>query len=260
MTQANHPSPGGSAPPTGVESLLEELIEATRKLQPHHNPVRRTTAWILAACITAVIANIAVPGAHRAYVTAGCYVKYFAEPRITHPSTSSWRSFGVTSIKPLSASSLMITPSAQGYIWFGADMPFTRYCDYRISFKAELIGPMDPRLVGYGYGIGVRGTTINGVPDATTIQYDPPNGGLRIALIPCCANSPGYNSISTPDVIAGAYHFWSLDVIGPDAYVSYDSKGYGQMNLGSGNEILIRVWNASVVLKDIAITPIRPSV
>jgi hypothetical protein len=139
-------------------------------------------------------------------------------------------------------------------------MPFTRYCDYRFSFYAELVGPSDRQLVGYGYGIGIRGTTVNGVPSATTIQYDPPNGGLRITPIPCCANSPGYNAVNAPRVMAGVYHHWSIDVIGPNAYVSYDGKGYGQMNLGGGNEILVRVWNASVRLKGMTITPIRPSI
>jgi hypothetical protein len=60
--------------------------------------------------------------------------------------------------------------------------------------------------------------------------------------------------------MAGVYHHWSIDVIGPNAYVSYDGKGYGQMNLGGGNEILVRVWNASVRLKGMTITPIRPSI
>jgi len=259
MTQEDRPLHGRGAKPASTESLLKELIDETRKLHPHHNPLRRAMVWILAVCITAVIANITVPGAHRAYATAVCYIKYLAEPGATHPSVSSWQSFGATSITPLAASAFAVTPAAQGYIWFGAEMRFTRYCDYRINFDAELVGPADRRLPGYGYGIGVRGTTVNGVPSATTMQYDPPNGGLRITPIPCCANSPGYNAVSASDVISGVYHHWSIDVIGLTAFISYDGKGYGQMNLGSGDEVLVRVWNASVRLKNMAITPIKPS-
>jgi hypothetical protein len=259
MTRANAPS-GNGAGPRSVESLLRELIGETRKLHARRNPLRHAIAWAIAVCIAAVISNVTVPGAHRAYVTAGCYFKYFTEPGVTRPSASSFQGFGTTSVTQLSGTAFSVTPKDQGYIWFGADMPFTRYCDYRIDFYAELIGPANPQLGGYGYGIGVRGFTVNGVPSATTIQYDPPFGGLRIVPIPCCANSPGYNPFTSPSVIAGVYRHWRIDVIGSNAYVSFEGKGYGQMNLGSGDEVLLRVWNASVDVKDMTITPIKPSV
>jgi hypothetical protein len=49
--------------------------------------------------------------------------------------------------------------------------------------------------------------------------------------------------------MAGVYHHWSIDVIGPNAYVSYDGKGYGQMNLGGGNEILERYSKPHMIEK-----------
>jgi hypothetical protein len=259
MTGGGNPSRRGHVQPDSTESLLKELLEETRKIHSRPNPARRVIVWVLVVCVGAVIANITVPGAHRAYVSAACWARYVLAPGVTHPAVSSWHAFGVTSVAPLPASGVAIVPADQGYIWFGAEMPFTRYCDYRIRFDAELIGPTNPALAGYGYGIGLRGTTVNGVPSATTIQFDPPNGGLRITPIPCCANSPGYNAATIPNVVPGAYRHWSIDVIGSNAYVSYSNKGYGQMNLGAGDEILIRVFNASVRLKNITITPIRPS-
>jgi hypothetical protein len=140
-------------------------------------------------------------------------------------------------------------------------MPFNRYCDYRLSFSAELNGPLYPnevKYIGYGYGIGVRGTTVNEVPNTVTTQYDPPFGGLRIVPIPCCANQAGYNAVSFPGVTADRNHSWLLTVIGSKAYVSFDGKGFGTMTVGHYDEILIRVWNASVTVSNMKITAIRP--
>jgi hypothetical protein len=176
--------------------------------------------------------------------------------------SSAWAGFGVTSVKTASSTTATITPLLVSDIWFGATMPFTRYCDYRLSFSAELNGPLDPnevKYIGYGYGIGVRGTAINGVPDAVTTQYDPPFGGLRIVPIPCCANQPGYNAVSFPNVAAGINHSWLLTVIGSMAYVSFDGKGFGTMTLGHGDEILIRAWNASVTVNNVTVNAISPS-
>jgi hypothetical protein len=146
-------------------------------------------------------------------------------------------------------------------IWFGAAIPFGRYCDYRLSFSAKLEGPLYPdavRYIGYGYGIGVRATTVNGVPNAVTTQFDPPLGGLRIVPVPCCANQAGYNAVAFPGVVAGISHSWLFTVIGSKAYVSFDGKGFGTMTLSHGGEILARVWNASVIISNVTITAIRP--
>jgi hypothetical protein len=243
-------------------ATLEDILKAIRALQPTRHPFRHTIAWVLAVCATAIIANIAVPGAHQGFTTADCYTKYFLQPHTAYPHSSEWKSFGVTSVDAISPATTKITPSVDSDVWFGATMSFNRYCDYRLSFSAELNGPLYPnevRYIGYGYGIGVRGTTVNGVPNAVTTQYDPPFGGLRIVPIPCCANQAGYNAVGFPGVVAGENHSWLLTVIGSKAYVSFDGKGFGTMTVGHYDEILIRVWNASVTIGNVKITAIRPS-
>jgi hypothetical protein len=154
---------------------------------------------------------------------------------------------------------VLIRPLEAGDIWFGAAVPFTRYCDYRLSFSAELIGPREAiNGLGYGYAIGVQGTAINGVPTATTVQYDPPFGGLRTVPIPCCANRPGYNPQTMSGIVPGVYHRWTIQVTGDTAYVSLDGRGYGTISLGHGNEIVVRVWNAAVILNNMVISRAGP--
>jgi hypothetical protein len=158
-----------------------------------------------------------------------------------------------------SAAEVLIRPLEAGDIWFGAAVPFTRYCDYRLSFSAELIGPREAiNGLGYGYAIGVQGTAINGVPTATTVQYDPPFGGLRTVPIPCCANRPGYNPQTMSGIVPGVYHRWTIQVTGDTAYVSLDGRGYGTISLGHGNEIVVRVWNAAVILNNMVISRAGP--
>lgn len=248
------------APPEGKDPL-NELAEAIRDLQPKRRPVRHALAWLLAVCATPVIASYAVPSAQHMFNTASCYAKYWTLPGDTRIRSSAWQPFGATSVKPLSRTSVSIKPAAAGDIWFGATMPFTRYCDYRVTFSAELLRPIQANAIGqlgFGYGVGARGVAINGVPSATTVQYDPPFGGLRTVPIPCCANNPGYNPQQIPGIVAGKYHRWTLTVIASTAYVSLDGKGYGSITLGHGNDILIRVWNAKIIVTDMEITALRP--
>lgn len=244
-----------------ADKLLTDILEAVRNLQPRPSPFRRALVWILVACATPVIAALAVPGAHQAFANAVCYVKYLIPPHEAHPAASRWQSFGVTSVRVESPTTVAISPTESSDIWFGAVMPITQYCDYSISFSAELIGPLQSDLsvpLGYGYGVGARGSAVNGVPNATTVQYDPPFGGLRIVPIPCCANQPGYNPQYFPGVVPGRFHRWTLKVIGAMAYISFDGKGYNSMSLGDGDDFLVRVWNAELIIKDITITRISP--
>jgi hypothetical protein len=138
--------------PSGPGATLDDLLNAIQALQPTRHPVRRPIIWILAVCATAIIANIAVPGANRAFTTVDCYAKYLVQPHTTRMHSSAWAGFGVTSVKTTSSTTATITPLLVSDIWFGATMPFTRYCDYRLSFSAELNGPLDPNEVKYiGY-------------------------------------------------------------------------------------------------------------
>lgn len=257
-------SDNDAGPPPKRDATLSDVIAAINALQPEprrRNAVWRATAWVLAIGLTAVIANVAVPGAHRTFTTVGCYGKYLRPGRTTYPATTAWQKFGVTSVQAVSSTAVTVHPLVAGYQWFGATLPFGRYCDYRLSFSAVLSRPIiSGKGIGYGYAVGVKGTTINGVPNAVTTQYDPPFAGLRIVPIPCCADQPGYNAVSFPKVVSGVSHPWLLTVIGSTAYVSFDGKGFGtMMSLGSGNEILIRVWNASVTISDVKISAIRPA-
>jgi hypothetical protein len=253
-----HNSGTGSAK---TDKLLADILSEIRKLQPHRSRLRRALVWILVAFAAPVVGAVAVPGAHQAFARAACYVKYLVPPHEAHPAAAMWQSYGVTSVKAESSTNVAISPTGPSDIWYGAVMPITRYCDYSISFSAELIGPLMSGLsvpLGYGYGIGVRGSAVNGVPNATTVQYDPPFGGLRIVPIPCCANQAGYNPQPFPDVVSGRFHRWTLKVIGAKAYISFDGKGYNSMSLSNGDDFLVRVWNAELIIKDIFINRISP--
>ncbi len=202
-------SPHDELPP-GTDRLLRELID-TLKPRPHR--LRRIMIWILVACVAPIIAGYAVPSAHHLLTTARCYGKYLLQSGEKRLPSSSWHPFGVTSVKEISVTEASIQPPAPGDTWYGAVIPFDQYCDYRLSFSAELIGPRYPQYVrelGYGYAIGLKGTAVNGIPNAVTAQYDPPFGGLRTVPIPCCADKPGYNPRPIPDVSEQRYHHWSV--------------------------------------------------
>jgi hypothetical protein len=254
--------PGNPPPPDepspGTDALLRELID-TLKPRPHR--FRRILIWILIACAAPVVGAYAVPGAHHVFTTARCYGKYLLQSREERLPSSAWHPFGVTSVKAVSMTAVSVRASALSDTWYGALIPLKRYCDYRVSFSAQLVGPWHPAYVGvlgYGYAVGLKGTAVNGIPNAVTAQYDPLFGGLRTVPIPCCADKPGYNPRPILDVSAERYHRWSVMVSGDIAYVSLDGRGYGEMTLGDGDDILLRVWNATVNVKDVVVRAVRP--
>jgi hypothetical protein len=59
-------------------------------------------------------------------------------------------------------------------------------------------------------------------------------------------------------VVPGRFHRWTLKVIGARAYISFDGKGYNSMSLSNGDDFLVRVWNAELIIKDIVINRISP--
>lgn len=228
-------------------------------------PARRAVGWAITVALAAVIGNYIIPAVHGAFVAAACYGKYAFIHRRYAPQSGNWRVYGVTWVSRLADGGVLIRPApSQGPAdeWFGAVLPVTGACNYQVSLKAELIGPRDPaavRFSGYGYGIGVRGSAVNGIPIATTVQFDPGFGGLRLVPIPADVNEPGFNATPFPNVTAGSFHRWTISVSGSTAYVAFDGKGYQALHLTTGDDVLVRVWNCQVIIKDVVVAPSEPS-
>lgn len=262
-------SSGGTIPAaSGRESLHVSQADDGDELPKARGSGRwawRATGWAITIALAAIISNYVVPGAHKAFAAGACYGKYaFFHQRYT-PESSDWRSYGVTWVSSLPGNKVLIRPApSQGAAneWFGAVLPVTRACNYQVSLSAELIGPRDPaavRFSGYGYGIGVRGSAVNGIPVATTTQFDPTFGGLRLVPIPADANKAGFNATPFAGVRAGTFHRWTISVSGSTAYVVFDGKGYQALHLTAGDDVLIRVWNCEVIIRSLTITPSMPS-
>jgi hypothetical protein len=223
----------------------------------------RALSWGIPIIAATVIANYTVPGVHRVVATSACLFKYATAPTVTRPAPSTWAAFGSSQIS-YSASSLAVRPNpAMGAAdeWFGASLPVTTSCDYRIDFQATLIGPLyNVPGSGYGYAIGAHGDVDNGVPAATTIQYDPPFGGLRTVDVPAEANSIGYNATPFPGITADTSHRWDIIVTGNTMMASLDGRAYSPVRLdtGDGDQIIVRVWNAAVTITNMSITKLRP--
>ena len=204
-------------------------------------------------------------GAQRAPDRHGraCLAKYTTGPHVSRPSATAWTAFGPSQLTQASAS-LAVRPSPAMQAadeWFGVSMPVTASCDYEIRFRAVLSKPLyNVPGAGYGYGIGVRGDVDNGVPTATTIQYDPPFGGLRTVDVPSNANAPGYPPTPFPGMTPGRPHDWKIIVQGSTMLVSLDGHTYPQVRLdvGSGNQLIVRVWNAKVTITMMSVTKLRP--
>jgi hypothetical protein len=227
--------------------------------------VRRIALWAVPIVAGAILISYAVPGAHNVITTGVCYFKFAISPRQVYPKSSDWISFGTTQMADVSSSSLEVRPSpsmgAQDE-WFGASLPVVRFCDYQIKFQAKLIGPLYPvPTAGYGYAIGSRGKVVNGVPEATTIQYDPPFGGLRTVDVPLKANAGGYNAIPFSSVNTGHYHHWVLTVRGDTMLALLDGKSYAPVSIdtGHGHDVVLRIWNAEVEIRSVVITKLHPS-
>jgi hypothetical protein len=94
---------------------------------------------------------------------------------------------------------------------------------------------------------------------ATTVQFDPSFGGLRLVPIPAGVNEPGFNATPFPNVKPGVFHRWTISVSGTTAYVAFDGKGYQALHLTNGDAVLVRVWNSQVIIKNVVIVPSRPT-
>jgi hypothetical protein len=153
----------------------------------------RVIAWFVSGVVAALVSYYTVPSVHRIVTAGACLAKYTTGPHVTRPPAAAWTAFGPSQLTEAEASmAVRPSPAMQAADeWFGVSLPVTASCDYEIRFQAVLSKPLY-NVPGAGYGIGVRGDVNNGVPTATTIQYDPPFGGLRTVDVPSNANAPGY--------------------------------------------------------------------
>ncbi len=229
---------------------------------------RRALVWTIGVAAAAVISNFVVPAAHKAFANATCYGKYFWPGSPYAPSNKEWQPYGVTWVRSIRPRSVLIQPApSQGPNdeWYGAVLPFTRFCDFRLTLRAELIGPRDKKpadvkAYGYGYAIGVHGEAVNDLPSATTVQFDPPFKGLRLIPLPQGPNLSGYNaSTKFPKILPGTTHTWAITAQNNTAFVSLDGKGFQALSLTSGHDILIRVWNAKVLISDVKLYALAPA-
>jgi hypothetical protein len=225
----------------------------------------RVIIWAVPVGAAAVLASYTVPGAHRAETAATCIVKYVATSPAYRPASTAWTPYGSTEITE-TRSALAVRPDPQmgaADEWFGASLNVTKSCDYHIGFNAYLIGPLyQVAGSGYGYAIGARGHVDNGVPYASTIQYDPPFGGLRTVDVPNDANLNGLNAIPFQGIVAGRSHHWDIVVRGDNMVASLDGRKYPPVELdtGGGEELIVRVWNAQVIIAGVTITKLSPQI
>lgn len=258
-TSRKAPSPEGGSHKPGPRQAAGKDAEARKP------GWRRLAAWAAPLLLGAILISFAVPGAHNGLRVAGCFYKFATSHGSEAPASADWVPYGTSVITDTSAFSFSVRPDptmgAQDE-WFGASLGVVSYCDYRIEFWAMLTGPLYPvPSAGYGYAVGCRGKVVNGVPDATTIQYDPPFRGLRTVDVPSMANASGFNPTPFASVNTGRYHHWVITVQGNQMLAVLDGKPYQPVDLdtGFGNEIIIRVWNSEVRIRDMRISRIRPA-
>jgi hypothetical protein len=226
-------------------------------------PLLRAVSWVILTAAAAVIGDSAVQGTNSISARAVCAVKYFTQPVRTLPVSTNWAQYGVTRMIAGPARSFSIEPELLTDKWFGAYLNSPGTCDYRIDFDADLSRPLDSQsaaALGYGYAVGARGQVVDDVPHGTTVQFDPPFGGLRTVELPGDPNASGHNAQKYAFARPGRFNRWSLTVSGTTMTVDVDYQRYGSVDLshaGSG-EIILRVWNARLDVKNVEITKLGP--
>ena len=228
-------------------------------------PLLRSLSWIFLVAAAAVIGYYAVQGSHGTAAAAVCEAKFLTQPEETSPGSSDWAAYGVTQLNVMPGRSFSIEPAPDLYTdeWFGAALSSPGTCDYRVDFDAEVTGPLHPdaaAMLGYGYSVGARGNVINGVPQGVTVQFDIPFGGLRTVELPGQANAAGLNAHLYRFVGTGHYHHWTLTVRGVSMLVSVDGERYGPVDLSraSGGELILRVWDARLYVRNVRTSKLRP--
>jgi hypothetical protein len=247
---ANDRGPNGEGKPEG---------DAKRR------PVVKAVSWVAGIAVAAIVGQYAIDGSHSVAARAVCEVSYLVHPAESRPASSAWTGYGTTQLTRSPGQALSVEPAQDlaTDMWFGAELAGPGTCDYQVSFDAELLGPEDRVLapqLGYGYGVGARGSAINGIPHGTTVQFDPPFGGLRTVQLPGQVNSPGLNSRRYGFVETGHYSHWILTVRGSAMLVLVHGERYGPVDLGraNGGEILFRVWDGRLKIRNVEISKLAP--
>lgn len=222
-------------------------------------------SWGITVALAAAIGDWAVQGSHSLAAHGLCAIKYFTTPAKSHPGSSRWATYGVTQLTAVTRKSFSLQPKGQQLTdeWFGANLNVSRLCDYRVDFDADISGPLYPRwasTLGYGYAVGAAGQVDNDVPHGTTVQFDPPFGGLRTVELPEDPNAAGHNAQKHSFVRTNSYCHWELIVNGMNMAVSVNQTRYGTVRLmgtGSGN-IILRIWDARLSVKNVEISKLSP--
>lgn len=220
--------------------------------------------WALTIALAAVIGDWAVQGSHSVATRGWCAIRYFAAPSKSYPGNSRWATYGVTELTATGAS-FSLAPKGKQLTdeWFGASLSGPGLCNYRVDFDAAISGPLYPRwgkALGYGYAVGAAGYVDNDVPNGTTVQFDPPFGGLRTVELPVDPNAAGLNAQQYAFVKTDHYCHWQLIVNGMNMTVSVNGIQYGTVRLtgtGSG-DIILRIWDARLNVKNVKISKLRP--
>jgi hypothetical protein len=222
-------------------------------------------SWVITVALAAVIGDWAAQGSHSLAAQGLCAIRYLTAPATSYPASSRWSAYGVTQLTVILGKTLTIQPAGQQLTdeWFGASLNGPRLCNYQVDFDADLSAPLYPKWassLGYGYSAGAAGQVSNDVPDGTTVQFDPPFGGLRTVELPGGVNAPGHNPRTYAFVRPGHYCHWQLTVNGIDMTTSVDGRRYGTVRLtgpGSG-DIILRIWDARLSVKNVRISKLRP--
>jgi hypothetical protein len=225
----------------------------------------KSMIFVVTAALTAVIGDYAIQGTQSVAARAACVVKYLMAPSVSYPDSSQWTAYGVTSLTTISSRSFSVEPAGTLLTdeWFGATMKAPELCAYRMDFDADISGPLNQPaapMLGYGYAVGADGDALNDVPYGTTVQFDPPFGGLRTVELPVDAYATGHNAKTYSFVNTNHYHHWILTITGADMTVSVDNQQYGTVDLNQADSraIILRVWNARLDVRNVKISKLKP--
>ena len=254
-------SPHEQAPSSGNKPTTPS--DSPGKKSSHR--LLKVIASLTTAALAAILGDYAVQGSHSLVAHTVCIVRYLTTPSGSYPDSSRWTAYGVTSLTTTSNRSFSVEPARKLLTdeWFGASMTGPGLCDYRVDFDADVSGPLNQRFalaLGYGYAVGAEAEAVNDVPHGTTVQFDPPFGGLRIVQLPGDANAGGINARAYSFVNTNHYHHWTLTVTGPDMTVSVDGQRYETVHLNgpASGGIIFRVWNARLDIRNVRISRLRP--
>ena len=223
--------------------------------------------WAVSVIGGALLLSHAIPAVNQAIAAVRCAAKYETAPRQVQLPVRLWSPYGGTTLTSYDppGRAFTIQPPPQllnDEEWFGVSVPYTRTCDYSMSFAASLTAPLSSANPGWGYSFGARGTVLNGWPWGATVQFDPALGGLRTVILPNGANAPGYNAEPFRGVSgSGAFNRWTVGVKGDQMYASLNGADYPPVTLQRypAGDILFRVWNGRLTVRNLTITKLPNS-